>query len=43
VRAWIFLALALVALVMMEERPLRGSVVPVEPKPAPPQAPVPAE
>jgi MFS family permease len=41
--AWIFLALALVALVMMEERPLRGSVVPPEPKPAPPQAPVPAE
>jgi EmrB/QacA subfamily drug resistance transporter len=38
--AWIFLALSLIALILMEERPLRGSVVP----PAdPPQRPVPAE
>jgi hypothetical protein len=38
--AWIFLAISLIALILMEERPLRGSVVP----PAdPPQRPVPAE
>jgi MFS family permease len=41
--AWIFLALSLVALSLMEERPLRASTVPDEPKPAPPQSPVPAE
>jgi MFS family permease len=38
--AWVFLAISLVALIMMEERPLRGSVAP----PAdPPQRPQPAE
>src|SRR6185503_18976174 len=31
--AWIFLAIGLVALILMEERPLRGSVVP-PPEPA---------
>jgi EmrB/QacA subfamily drug resistance transporter len=37
---WIFLALSLIALIRMEERPLRGSVAP----PAdPPERPVPAE
>jgi hypothetical protein len=37
---WIFLAIALIALIRMEERPLRGSIVP---PPDPPQRPVPAE
>jgi EmrB/QacA subfamily drug resistance transporter len=41
--AWVFLAISLVALILMEERPLRTSTVPAEPKPAPPQSPVPAE
>ena len=41
--AWVFLAIGLAALVLMEERPLRTSTVPAEPKPAPPQSPVPAE
>jgi hypothetical protein len=41
--AWLFLALALVALVLMEERPLRGSVVPAEAPAGPPQRPMPAE
>jgi EmrB/QacA subfamily drug resistance transporter len=41
--AWIFLAIGLLALALMEERPLRTSVMPPEPKPAPPQSPVPAE
>ena len=41
--AWIFLAIGLVALILMEERPLRTSSVPAAPKPAPPQSPVPAE
>ena len=44
--AWGFLALSLLALALMEERPLRGSVVPPAP-PSPPaepaQRPVPAE
>jgi EmrB/QacA subfamily drug resistance transporter len=38
--AWVFLAISLVALILMEERPLRGSVVP---PPDPPERPVPAE
>jgi sugar phosphate permease len=39
--AWVFLAIALVALILMEERPLRGTLASV---PAdPPQRPVPAE
>jgi EmrB/QacA subfamily drug resistance transporter len=38
--AWIFLAIGLVALILMEERPLRGSVVP---PPEPAERPVPAE
>jgi hypothetical protein len=38
--AWIFLAIALVALVLMEERPLRTSTVPPR---DPPQRPQPAE
>ena len=41
--AWIFLAIGLIALILMAERPLRTSTVPTEPKPAPPQSPVPAE
>ena len=41
--AWIFLAISLIALILMEERPLRTSTVPAEPKAAPPQSPVPAE
>jgi hypothetical protein len=39
--AWFFLAISLVVLLLMEERPLRTSVVP--PEPAPPQSLVPAE
>jgi MFS family permease len=38
--AWVFLAISLVALILMEERPLRGSVIP---PPEPAQRPVPAE
>jgi EmrB/QacA subfamily drug resistance transporter len=38
--AWVFLVLALIALTLMEERPLRGSVVPQADTP---QRPVPAE
>jgi hypothetical protein len=41
--AWVFLAISLVALILMEERPLRGSVVPPAPPADPPQRPVPAE
>ncbi|MEX2034541.1 MAG: hypothetical protein WEA28_05045 [Xanthobacteraceae bacterium] len=41
--AWIFLAIGLVALILMEERPLRTSTVPAAPKASPPQSPVPAE
>jgi hypothetical protein len=41
--AWIFLAIGLIALMLMEERPLRGSVVPPAPTADPPQRPVPAE
>jgi len=37
--AFVFLALSLLFLILMEERPLRGSVVPADP----PQRPVPAE
>jgi hypothetical protein len=38
--AWVFLAISLVALILMEERPLRGSVAP---PPEPAERPVPAE
>jgi EmrB/QacA subfamily drug resistance transporter len=41
--AWIFLAIGLIALILMEERPLRGSIVPPAPPADPPQRPVPAE
>jgi hypothetical protein len=41
--AWVFLALSLVALALMEERPLRGSVAPPAPPADPSQRPVPAE
>ena len=41
--AWVFLAISLIALILMEERPLRTSTVPAEPKASPPQSPVPAE
>jgi hypothetical protein len=41
--AWIFLAIGLIALMLMEERPLRGSIVPPAPPADPPQRPVPAE
>jgi len=41
--AWIFLAIGLIALILMAERPLRTSTVPAEPKASPPQRPVPAE
>src|SRR6185436_11826628 len=40
--AWAFLAISLVALLLMEERPLRGTPAAVPP-PDPPQRPVPAE
>ena len=36
--AFVFLALSLVFLVLMEERPLRGNVIPVDPPAAPPPA-----
>jgi hypothetical protein len=40
--AWVFLAIALVALILMEERPLRSTPASVPPA-DPPQRPVPAE
>ena len=41
--ARVFLAISLVALMLMEERPLRGTTVPAEPKIEPAARPVPAE
>jgi hypothetical protein len=35
--AWVFLALSLLFLILMEERPLRGSVMPADPPAAPPE------